>query len=93
MKRLGSARKSSRSNACWTKATVRQNRERQFVICIHNEDCEASLQLRKIYQAIPDDRAAAHHCLRVIDESGEGYLYPKDYFVPIVLPKAVEKAL
>jgi hypothetical protein len=51
------------------------------------------LQVRRIYQTIPDQQAARHHYLRVIDESGEDYLYPKDYFVPIDLPKAVEKAL
>jgi len=51
------------------------------------------LQVRRIYQTIPDQQAARYHCLRVIDESGEDYLYPRDYFVPIDLPKAVEKAL
>lgn len=49
--------------------------------------------MRRIYQTIPDQQAARYHCLRVIDESGEDYLYPRDYFVPIDLPKAVEKAL
>ncbi len=93
MKRTVSARRNSRSNACSTKPTARQSAERQFVICIRNEDYEASLQLRKIYQVIPDARAAEHQCLRVIDESGEDYLYPKQYFAPIQLPKAVEKAL
>lgn len=71
----------------------RHNVESQFVVCIHNEDYEASVELRKIYQVIPDATAAAHHHLRVIDESGEDYLYPEHYFIPIELPEAVEKAL
>ena len=66
--------------------------EMQFVVCIKNEGYPASLELRKIYQVIPDARAAEHRLIRVIDESGEDYLYPADYFVPIELPQAVEKA-
>ena len=68
------------------------NLEMQFVVCIKNEGYPASLELRKIYQVIPDARAAEHRLIRVIDESGEDYLYPADYFVPIELPQAVEKA-
>jgi hypothetical protein len=63
-----------------------------FVICIWNRGHEASLELRKIYQAIPDTAAERHHLLRVVDESGEDYLYPQDFFLPIELPKAIEKA-
>jgi len=62
------------------------------VICIRNEDCE-DLEPRKVYQALPDEAAAEDGYLRVIDESGEDYLYPQDYFVPIELPHAAEKAL
>jgi hypothetical protein len=64
-----------------------------FVICIWNRGHEASLELRKVYQAIPDTGAARHHLLRVIDESGEDYLYPEDFFLSVDLPKPVEKAL
>jgi hypothetical protein len=64
-----------------------------FVVCVRNEGYEASLELRKIYQAIPDTGAARHHLLRVVDESGEDYLYPHDFFLSIDLPKPVEKAL
>ncbi len=67
--------------------------EPQFVICIKNRDYPASLELRKIYRVVPDDAAAAHKQVRVIDESGEDYLYPADYFVSIRLPQAVEKAV
>jgi hypothetical protein len=68
-------------------------REAQFVICIGNQGYAASLELRKIYQTIPDKAAAALHQVRVIDESGEDYLYPQDYFVPVQLPQAVERAV
>ena len=63
----------------------------QFVICIQNEDCE-DLEVRKIYQVLPDEVAAEDNYLRVVDESGEDYLYPAEYFVPIKLPRAAEKA-
>jgi hypothetical protein len=52
----------------------------QFVICIENEDCE-DLELRRIYQTLPDEAAAEDGYIRVIDESGEDYLYPQDYFI------------
>jgi hypothetical protein len=67
--------------------------EPKFAVCINNEDYEVSLELRKIYKVLHDAKAAEHHYIRVIDESGEDYLYPEDYFIPIELPKAVEKAL
>ena len=63
----------------------------QFVVCVKNENHPASLEIRKIYQVIPDDHAAEHRLIRVIDESCEDYLYPADYFVPIELPQAVEE--
>jgi hypothetical protein len=65
------------------------NLETKFVVCINNQDYPASLEVRKIYQIIPDHRAAEHQLIRVIDESGEDYLYPVAYFVPIALPQAV----
>jgi hypothetical protein len=58
----------------------------QFVICVENEGYEASLEIRKVYDLLEDKGAEAHGLVRVIDESGEDYLYPKDYFVPIELP-------
>jgi hypothetical protein len=60
-------------------------REAQFVICIANKGYPASLELRKIYQIIPDKAATRLHQLRIIDESGEDYLHPKDYFAPVAL--------
>jgi hypothetical protein len=64
----------------------------KFVICIRNGECE-DLEPRKLYRVLPDKAAAAEGYLRMIDESGEDYLYPEDYFLPIELPKAAEKAL
>jgi len=65
----------------------------RFVVCVNNTDYPASLELRKPYQVVADDDAAQHHPLRVIDESGEDYLYPEEYFVPVQLPQAAEKAV
>lgn len=63
----------------------------QFVICIKNDDYPASLEPRKIYQVIPDAEASKRHFIRIVDESGEDYLYPEDYFIPIELPKTAEE--
>jgi hypothetical protein len=69
-----------------------QETEARFVLCIRKEECE-DLDRRKIYQVLPDEAAAIDGYIRVIDESGEDYLYPQDYFVPIELPQAAQKAL
>lgn len=61
----------------------------EFVICIRNEGCD-DLELGKVYPVLLDDSAAQQGHLRVIDESGEDYLYPADYFVPVTLPPAAE---
>lgn len=66
---------------------------RMFVVCLKNKGYEVSLELRKIYQALPDPDAAKHRQLRVIDESGDDYLYPASYFAPIELPAPVRKAV
>jgi hypothetical protein len=57
--------------------------ESQFVVCVKNDGYKASLELRKIYQILPDAVATSHRMLRVIDETGEDYLYPADLFTPI----------
>lgn len=71
----------------------KQNSAKQFVVCVRNEGYEASLERRKIYQVLTDVSAAKHNLIRVVDESGEDYLYPNDYFVAIKLPQTVTKAL
>ncbi len=67
--------------------------EHQFVICVRNEDYPASLELWKVYRVVPDEKAVRHQLIRVIDESGEDYLYAESHFVPIKLPQSVEEAL
>jgi hypothetical protein len=64
----------------------------KFALCIENKDCE-DLEKRKIYQTLPDDEAEKEGYLRVVDESGEDYLYPQSYFVLIPLPREAQEAL
>jgi hypothetical protein len=70
-----------------TKSTSR------FVICVDNSEYPAALELHKIYRVIPDKVAQADGDLRIIDESGEDYLFPADYFLPISLPQTIVRAL
>lgn len=58
-----------------------------FVLCISSDGFELSLEPRKVYRIIPDSVAAGHALLRVIDETGEDYLYPESLFVPIAVPE------
>ena len=67
--------------------------EPRFVVCVKNKGYAAALELRKLYQVVPDEAAAALHQIRVIDESGEDYLYPESYFVVVQVPQSAEKAL
>ena len=64
----------------------------QFVVCIKNDDCE-DLELRKIYEVLSDEKAAEDDYIRVIDESGEDYLYPASYFCPIEIAANVRESL
>ena len=68
-------------------------KKKRFVVCVRNTGYPAALELRKIYQALPDADAAAHNLVRVIDESGEDYLYPEKFFLALDLPQGVEAAL
>jgi hypothetical protein len=63
-----------------------------FVLCIDNQGYSASLEPRKVYQVLEDRAAESRGLIRVIDESGEDYLYPVRYFVPIEIPRAAEQA-
>lgn len=67
--------------------------KRHFAICVDNADYEASLILRKIYEIIPDEAAATDDLLRIVDESGEDYLYHKSHFVVVEFPLEVVHAL
>jgi hypothetical protein len=65
----------------------------EFVVCINNSDYPASLELHKIYRVLVDKDIIEEGDIRIIDESGEDYLYPSSYFVPIQVPQTVEKSL
>lgn len=64
---------------------------KRFVVCLSNEGYSASLEPRKIYLSLPDDEAEREGLIRVVDESGEDYLYPKARFAEIALPRELEK--
>jgi hypothetical protein len=64
----------------------------EYVLCVDNKDCE-DLEKRKIYQVLPDEDAKQEGYLRIIDESGEDYLYPEPYFIHIQLPREAQEAL
>lgn len=64
-----------------------------FAVCVRNEGVEASLELRKLYEVVADPEAEDDGMLRVIDESGEDYLFPSDFFVLAPLPPSVEQAV
>jgi hypothetical protein len=67
--------------------------KRHFMICVNNRGYEASLEVRKIYEVINDKAAEKHRQLRVIDEFGEDYLFPDDYFAPVHLPSVTKEKL
>ena len=67
--------------------------KRRFAVCINNTDYEASLILRKIYEIIPDEQAAKDDLVRIVDESGEDYLYHISHFVVVEFPAEVERVL
>ncbi len=66
--------------------------DKRFALCIENRDSE-DLEKRKIYVVVPDEEAAKEGYLRVVDESGEDYLYPASYFILMDLPAEAQKAL
>ena len=65
----------------------------RFLICVENKGYVVSLEKRKIYLALADVAALKHGQVRVIDESGEDYLYPKSLFLPITIPQSLRKAI
>jgi hypothetical protein len=70
----------------------KEKKEQVFALCVENKDCE-DLEKRKIYKVLPDEGAEKEGYLRVIDESGEDYLYPQFYFVLVKLPREAQEAL
>jgi hypothetical protein len=65
----------------------------KFVICLNNREYPSSLELHKVYRVLPDVDADIDGDIRIIDESGEDYLYPADYFVSVNLPMEVKESL
>jgi hypothetical protein len=68
-------------------------KRKQFAVCVRNKGYEVSLEPRKIYEILPDAGAAKYKQLRVVDESGDDYLYPESFFAPIELSPTLRKAL
>ena len=70
----------------------KEEKEQMFALCVENKDCE-DLVKRKLYQVIPDEKSEKEGYIRVIDESGEDYLYPQSYFILVQLPRKAQEAL
>ena len=93
MKRAALAKKnSSSSGSVKTESTAHLPRS-GYVLCVRNENYPASLERRKLYRRLPDTRSEKHGLIRIIDESGEDYLYPADFFTSIPIPKRVRRIL
>ncbi len=73
--------------------TMATNSDPKYVICVKNKDYRASLIVRKIYRVILDRAARANGLLRVVDESGEDYLFPEDFFVSVSVSKQAKKII
>ena len=71
---------------------AKEDKKKSFALCIENKECE-DLEKRKIYLVLPDDEAAREGYLRIVDESGEDYLYPESYFILVELPQEAQNAL
>lgn len=67
-------------------------KDRQFVLCIKNDGCD-DLQIRKLYEVLPDESASKDDYLRIVDESGKDYLYPSSYFYPVEIAQNVRETL
>jgi hypothetical protein len=103
-KKSSSSRSRSASGSRVSSAISRSKRSRtvshqeplasgHFAVCVRNDGYPASLELRKLYRVLEDRFASEHGMVRVIDESGEDYLFPSEYFVRVNLPQAIEKKL
>lgn len=85
---MASAKKNSKSNGSPAK-----RKPKSFVLCVRNDDYAASLEVRKVYSKLSDPKAEKLEMVRIVDESGEDYLYPAEYFVALRLPQSVKRAL
>ena len=93
MKHMASARKNSNAKGTSTKLRKPVEDGRRFAVCVQNDGYEASLERNKIYVVLPDKDAESDGDLRVVDESGEDYLFSADRFVAIDVPAAVKASL
>ena len=93
MKHPASARKNSSARGTSTRSRKPSRTGRRFVVCVDNTGYEASLERNKIYVVLPDRDAENDGELRVVDESGEAYLFSTDRFVAIDVPAAVKASL
>jgi hypothetical protein len=84
---------STKSSGISIRRTPRARRARYFLLCTGNEGYEASLEQRKIYVGIPDSYAASHDQVGVIDESGEDYLVPAEYFTEVSVGRRIARLL
>jgi len=71
---------------------MREQKEQKSALCVRSDDCE-DLVLRKVYQVLSDQLAESEGYLRIVDDSGEDYLYPESYFVFVKLPRKAQQAL
>jgi hypothetical protein len=93
MKRTALARKNSSSSGSLKTDATRPVPRSRYVLCVRNEGYPASLEKLKIYRRIADNQSERHGLIRVIDESGEDYLYPGDFFKAIAIPKPIRRIL
>ena len=93
MKHTASARKNSSVRGTSTKSRKSAANGRQFAVCVDNSGYEASLERNKIYVVLPDKDVESDGDLRIVDESGEDYLFPANRFVAISVPAAVRASL
>jgi hypothetical protein len=92
MKRMASVKKSSSASGTSIRRKTAAT-QRRFAVCVRNDGYEASLERNKIYAVLADDDAERNGDLRVVDESGEDYLFAADRFVAIEVPAAVRASL
>jgi hypothetical protein len=92
MRLMVSAEKILKSKDSWIETMKQKKTEKVFALCVDNRDCE-DLEKKKLYEVIADDKALKEGFLRVIDESGEDYLYPVSYFIILNLPSEAQEAL
>lgn len=92
-KRTASGRSLSRSSASSRQSRRRARPASAFVVCLRNDGYDVDLMRGRLYPVLPDRHAAAEGMIRIVDESGEDYLYPSEWFSTVKLPLAARRAL